>query len=810
MKCYLFTLVCFFCTPLFCQTITGNVTDESGKAVAYATVRLLKAKDSSLFKLTVTDTLGKYAFEKVPASAYFLTISEEGFNDKIIPTFSIVQNTKKSFPTVVLQKVSGSLANVTVTTITKKPAVQVLPDKMVFNVAGSITSSGDNVMELLQKLPGISVDQNGNLTLNGKSGVMVMINGRKTYLNGDQLKALLSSMSANNVDNVEITDIGSAKYEASSSAGIINININKPMKKGFNGELNAGYGQDKYPKPEAGISLNYRNSHFNVYGSYHYTHHINWHNLDFPTEFYDPANDKQLLFTSERIWTHKHPQQDHNFTAGIEYTIDKNNSLNLNVNGVFSSNHGYVIGNVVNKDPQKTVTSFYNWEEYDTGHYSNTTYTLSYQRTLDTSGSKISAEADYAYIPGFTNSIYNTYYYDSAGNLTGNIIQEQTLPTTISIKSFQMDYSHPIKKSKTTLEAGWKIDEVITKNQAEVSDYNSGHWKPNTHYSDDFSYTEKVLAGYFNYTKNFKKLSVVAGLRAEQTITNAQQLQIDSVNKRSYAQLFPSFSFSRPLNDKNTISLSYGRKIDRPDYNQLNPFHTFGDTTSYWTGNPYLKPQLSNNVELTYSYKGKLITSFLYMHVKDVQVVTLQVRPGNISAYGFDNLGTENHYELKQTFILSPLKWWSFNLFILGFYQQYKGIYLGSYVNNGFATANANISNQFKFKHGFSAELGGYYYTRFVYSVFTGYPWSSFYAGVQKSLFKGQGTIKLGAEDMFKTAKLHFDSWSNHSYHEGFIYPWYGVVQNIHLNFTWRFGNLNNNQAQHVSGIQKEVNRAGK
>src|SRR5699024_8903127 len=291
-------------STLFAQSnatgnIRGLVKDETGGPATYATVKLLKLSDSTLVKGALTNEKAAYSFEKIAFGDYFISISVLGKKKVFISSFSVNNENKKiTLPVATVTPSSKSLKSVQVTAT--KPFIQHKPGQTIVNVENSSVSAGNTVLEVLKKSPGIYVDQDGNITMNGKSGVNVMINGRPTHLSAKQLSAVLKGMPAASVSSISLMRQPPAKYSAEGTAGLINIELKKQVALGLNGSLNAGIGYGQYLKYNTGGSINYKNKKFSIYSNYNFNHQKNKIGMNFIRDFYAPdSKDIQTTLTQE-------------------------------------------------------------------------------------------------------------------------------------------------------------------------------------------------------------------------------------------------------------------------------------------------------------------------------------------------------------------------------------------------------------------------------------------------------------------------------------------------------------------------------
>lgn len=796
--------------------ITGSVIDNTNKLAEYATVTLLKASDSSLVKGAITDENGKYHFDHVANGKYITSASMLGMVKAYSQPFTW-RNSEKALevPELVLLQNAHLLKGVSITST--KPFIQREIDKTVVNVENSIVSAGSNAWEILQKSPGVTVDNSNNtIRLQGKTGVQIYVDGRPTYLSQDQLAALLKNMNSNTLKSIEIMTQPPAKYDAAGNAGIINIITKKGKEVGLNGSITAGIGHGKHFRENAGTNLNYRNGKINLYGNYDFYKGTWWNDNYITRNFYD-GTGKTLSTRTEQSSYHNSPSTSHNFKAGIDYYIDDKNTIGFMMNGAVnpSSDNRYNTTWFKNGDGSLENTSLTHSTEK--ANWTNYTYDVNYQGRYDSTGKELDIDVAYSKFDNtaldnyYTNAVYSdgTPLPDLPGSPNPNIRQGKT-PTMIDIKTAKIDYTLPLKQG-AKLSFGAKASFVTTDNNIQYFqlDNQSQQWLYDSA-TNHFKYTENINAAYINFNKEFKKgWGLQLGLRGEQTVSDGHQFTNDSTVKRNYFQLFPTVFINKKLDKNNTLNLSYARRIDRPDYQTLNPFRYYLDPYTYEEGNPYLQPQLTNSFNLSYAYKSLLIASLNYSNTHNVMAQVLKQDDSALITYQtMENLAKTKNIGLNVSLSIPVTSWWMSNNSINVFYNVFQGQFLGAYLNFGKAAYTANTTNSFTLGKGFTAELSGYYNSSMLWSIFAIRPQYSVSAGIQKTLLKDKATIKLNVNDIFHT---------QHSY-ASVKYQNLDVTANNHwdsqsvgLTFTWRFNKGDVKAVHHrQSAIEEEQNRIKK
>jgi outer membrane receptor protein involved in Fe transport len=796
-------------------TITGVVKDDAGQPQTYATVALLHASDSSLVKGAVTDESGRYVFTPEEAGRFMIVASVVGLIKGYSAPFDFERSASVQVPALVLTKNAQLLKSVNVTA--SKPFIQHEIDKTVVNVENSIVSAGNSAWEILQKSPGVSVDNSNNtIRLQGKTGVVVYMDGKPTYLSADQLANMLKNLNASDIQSVEIMTQPSAKYDAAGNAGVINIVTRKSRKVGFNGTLTAGYTQGRYGRENAGVNLNYRHNKINLYGSYNFTH-AKWWNKNYITRNFYEQGDKHYSTRTEQLGIRTSPSNFHNFKAGVDYYLDERNILSFMVNGSLNTftPSGQNTTWFMNGDGSAQSSSL--TRNNEVGKWTNYTYDLNYNRKFDSTGHELTIDVAYSRFDNSMQQHFHTDAYYPDGSplpdeeaMPNPNIRKGSLPSIIDIKTAKIDYTLPLKKDMK-LELGAKSSLVTSDNDVRYFQLDNARqqWDYDSA-TNHFKYTENINAAYVNFSKQFKKgWALQLGLRGEQTVSKGRQFTSDTAVDRNYLQLFPSVFLSKKLNKDHALNFSYSRRINRPNYQDLNPFRYYLDPYTYQEGNPFLQPELTHSLKLSYSYKSWFSTSLGYSRTRDVMSEVLkQDDSAKITFDTEDNLSRMQNVDWNTSLSIPVTKWWMSNTFVDVFYNLYQGKYLGGDLDFGSAAYTINSTNTFTLPKGFTLELSGWYRSQAQWSIFTVHPQGGLNFGVQKTLMHDKATLKLNVNDIFKTsygfAKVRYQNLDvtaeNH---------W--ISQSIGLTFSYRFNKGNVKPERHrQSAIEEEQSRIKK
>ncbi len=782
--------------------LTGNE-----KPVEAAAINLLNAKDSSLVKTTLSDRTGTYTINAIPEGKYLVRVDALGYQKYYSGGFEITA--KKSSYQLPVIKLTGSgqeLGGVVVTS--KRPMIEQKLDKTVVNVDASPTNAGLSAMDVLEKSPGISVDKDGNISLKGKGGVLILVDGKPTYLSATDLANLLKNMSSSNLDQIEIMTNPPAKYDAAGNSGVINIRTKKTKIQGLNGSVTIGGGMGKQPKTNNSFNLNYRNGKVNLFGNYSHNWNKNVRSLDLLRNFRDQQTDA-ILTTFRQHTDMNNNYQTHNFKAGMDYFATKKTTLGVVFTGFFNPGR-FTSHNVTNiLQPNGKLDSVTVADNNQKDKFNNLGANFNLRHTFDSTGRELTADLDYVTYNSGSSQMLNNIFYNNAGQkVRQDELIRGELPSKIHIYSGKVDYTHPLK-GNAKFEAGAKSSYVKTDNDAQYANPDgSGGWNVDRIRSNHFIYKENINAAYANLSKQLtKKWSAQLGVRLENTNAKGDQTTTGQTFDRHYTQLFPTAFIGFNPNDKNQLGLSYGRRIERPDYQDMNPFIFFLDKYTYQVGNPYLRPQFSNNIELNHTYGGFLTTSLSYSTTNDIIMDVLEQVDSIKTTYQTKgNIAKTRSFTASVSANMPVTKWWKIN-----FYAQANNSKFSGVLNNGYLEAKgtsfmANMSNQFEIKNGWNLELSGFYRGKTVEGTIVSRPMGMMSFAVSKQIMKKKGTIRLNIRDFLNLQ--YFSGYSRYQNVDLDIHNhWDNRVVNI--SFTYRFskGQAAGQQRRHGGGAGDEQNR---
>ncbi|MBN8667699.1 MAG: TonB-dependent receptor [Chitinophagales bacterium] len=799
-------------------SITGVIKDGGQKTLMSATIMLVKAKDSSAVKMTVADKEGNYLIEGIGAGDYMVMVTAVGHQKAFSAPFSISQDQGAlAVPLIELEPEVKSLLGVTV--VSRKPFIEQKIDRMVVNVEASVTNVGTSALEVLEKSPGITVDRDGNISLKGKAGVMVYIDGRPTYLSGADLANMLRNMSSNQLDQIEIMTNPPAKYDAAGNAGIINIKTKKTKQVGYSGSISASWMQQRYANPSSSLNFNYRKNKVNVFTNIGYNTWNNFNKLSIQRKFMDDQT-KEVVSNYDQVSRMRDDFRTLSAKLGMDYSITKKTTLGFVVNGYHNPGNFTNKSHVLISDPSRTLLSKTNAVTTNERTWKNFGANLNMRHVFDSTGTELTMDADYIGYDGSNDQRLINSYFDPFDNptfkpdtLLGN------LPQDIHIFSFKSDFSKPLKNG-AKFEAGIKTSFVKTDNNARYDNIYYQQAILDSGRSNHFIYDENVNAAYVNYSRPLgKKWTGQLGLRLENTqasghssgfvynTTQARFVPFDSTFDRDYTQLFPTLYLQYTASEKHSFVLNYGRRINRPDYSDLNPFILFLDRYTFEQGNPNLKPQFAHNIELSHTYKGAFTTTLNYTNTTDIITDVLEQNTAlNETVVKKSNIASLKQFGISVSGNIPVVKWWTMNVWLNVFNNLYKGEANGDPISIGYTTGRINVSNQFKFEKGWSAEISGFYTTPFVEGVFRIENFGQMNVGISKQVLKNKGTLRISGRDILYSNKIN--GLIKYSDIDASFQQVRGSRQ-VTIGFTYRFskGKASNSPRRNIGGADEEQNR---
>ena len=805
MGFFLISLMTVGSNNLLANTITGIVKDSIYQPVDVATVSLFRLPDSVFVKAELTNVDGSFEFVEIAAGEYYLNVSFLGFKDYHTSSFIVNNGDDVSpIPEIILRPDGLALAEVSVVAL--KPFIERKSDRLIVNVENSILAAGASGMEVLERAPGLIVNGD-NITIRGRAGVIFMIDGKVTPMSGQELANYLRAMPSNSIERIEIITNPSAKYDAAGNAGIIDIRLKKEANMGTNGTLTASYSQGVYPKTGVGLSLNRRSKDLNIFGGYNYSYREGFNELHLYRAFYEDGKRTGAYDQDNYMVI---PYHFHAVRAGADYTISPSTIIGVLANSsvnIFDKEGQNK--SLVENESQEVVSAFTTSSESD-DLWPSYAVNGNVKHTFPKGKQELTADIDFARYWNETDQSFTTHYYDLNGEeylpyylLTGD------LNGSLSIRSFKTDFAYPIR-DKAKMEAGLKTSYVQSDNDLafyDESDINNPVFDSTI--SNHFLYDERINAAYVNFHYNWTKLSLQAGLRVEQTIADGIQLINGQTFSRDYTNLFPSVFLNYNFSEKYAMGVNMSRRLDRPSYQQLNPFKYYLDPSTYREGNPYLNPQFTWAFEWNHTFYQRYSATLSF--ARTTQNITQVIAPvegeDRITVQTDKNLDEVDYISLSAGIPVSVAKWWDSQNSVSCYVSRYHGHYAETELNDGNVVLDVRTNNTFILGDDWSAELNFSYHTREIYAFMDLDPMWALGAGIQKQFFNKKSTLKVTFTDIFWTnLPSAFIQYTN--YEENFDV--YRDTRLATISYTHRFGDSQVAPSRRrAGGAEEEKQRAG-
>ena len=637
-------------------TISGLLVDSlTSKPINFATVALLVTGGTKSTAGTLTDEQGRYTFTGVRLGDYKLVLSFLGYETKTISGLSLTeQKPSVAVGTVKLSMTATRLKEVNVQAM--RPTITQEADRMVVSVEGTALAAGNTAFAVLARSPGVFIDAEGNIQLNGRSGVTVMLDGKLTYLLARDLRAMLESMSAENIKNIEIITNPSAKYDAEGTSGILNINLKKNTRQGINGSLYAGYTNNfqQYGYTYGG-SINHKRGKWNSFLNLDAARRVGGREATFTRIFYGPDRTTYFDQVATGNFTAEGPPS---VRLGTDYSITDRHSIGFMTN--YITNHAvsdFLTDTYIGFSPA-TPSQYINADNFTSNTFTSFTSNLHYTGKLDTLGTTFSTDLDYARINNRGEANFYNYFTNLTLNQQTRDFLYTNTPNGYTIYSAKVDFTRPLAPGHK-LEAGVKTSRVVSDNDFKFYVNNEG-LKLDPQRTNYFNYRESIYAAYLNWNgKLSKRFTLQAGLRAENTQSLGNSYTTGQVTGRNYLNFFPSLFLQQQVRENYEVSYSYSRRISRPNYGNLNPFRSYRDPYTYTEGNPYLRPQYTQAFNLNQTFKKVYTLSLYYNYNRDVMAEIPILDVANATTiYTTGNINDSYNVGLTAVAPLKLAKWW--------------------------------------------------------------------------------------------------------------------------------------------------------
>lgn len=713
MKSRMIYLLVFCLSQSALAQITGKVVTAAGEPVPFANVLLLKASDTAVLKTTFTDHAGSYLFPAPERGKYLLRVSSMGYESWESPLFEIAgPREQKELGTSLLKVVATQLGAVTVQA--SKPLYQQQADGIVVNVENSIMTKGSTVLALLERSPGVAFDyRNNSISLNGKSGVAVMLNGRLLRLPLDQVVSLLNGMSGNDVEKIALLTMPGASYDAEGSAGVINIITKRSHKPGRNGTLSLSGGYGKGEKGSSSIRLAGNTANTSLDGSYSFSHDRTYSDMFIDSDQDMPALGGQM---NVLVWdTSKVVRNTHDVSLGIERNIRPG----VKLGGSLSFNSSIASSVTTNRSRYLVLPDSllrYNGSVHSTNRWRNVMSSIYLDKEIR-EGEKINIDLDYL---GFRNSSPSAVQSiflnkdDAAAGADDPLFSPQQqgfANTTINVGVVKVDYAKPLNE-KFLLAVGLKGSYTRSSSTSGIQSLINHEWVDRTETFENVLMKEAIGAAYSTVTASLHPtVTVTLGLRYEYAYTHMiNPVTRTNTLERRQGVLFPEATISKKLGESASLQLSYSKRISRPAYNDLASYVIYSDPTAVYTGNPFLQSTITNNIKIGYNYKG--YTFSLLFSRDDHPIARYQLTEkaaGNLLYVSPQNLQYQNYITLQANLPWKVTEWWSMNYNLTGGLRQFKLDYTRKPLDKAYLAYILSATESFTLPKNYAIELSGWY-----------------------------------------------------------------------------------------------------
>ena len=780
------------------SAIQGVVFNTENKPAIYSTAVLMN-KDSVFMSGSLIGEDGIFRFEKLNEGEYHIMIRNIEFQTYISELITVSDNKTIDIGSIQLKVSRNNLEEVVITG--EKALVEIHSDKMVYNVSASVNATGNNALELLSKSPGIRVDMDNNIILQGKTGVQIYINGRPSRISGSDLANMLEGMQSENIESIEIISNPSAKYDAEGTGGVINIIMKKSLATGFNGNITGSYSKGIKPRTNVGTSVNYNGEKIKFFSSLN----LSDNNYTFNRNEVMLRENYSLDMLSLRP-THK---KGINFAGGMDYKINREHTLSLDArvlidNRISPQTSNTIIEDINEIDPSEILIA----ETMDEGGSENYNANLHYS-FIPNKSSEFSADISFGIYSNTNDTQQPNWYYELDSTFLRSIESQYNANTDIDLFSAQVDYVR--RFGKASISTGGKYSYINTNNTLLFYDVENDSSQLNTERSNNFTYLEKVAAAYLIISWSpTEKISMNAGLRVENTSSLGELISAnpgpDDIVPRNYNSLFPNVSISYDDKKNHALSLSYSRRINRPNYQNLNPFVSKLSELSAWKGNPFLEPNYITNYQLSYSLKRKLVISNTYSITKNYFARLFEPDGEKGTVISPRNMDQAIVNGLSVSYPLSVSKWWEFSSFLLYNYEDYKGELGGNIITMEKHILEYRMQNNIKLPLKFSMELSFYATSPHVWrgaTTIDGY--YRFDLGLKRVFFNDKLLVQASAWDIFETGTTYHYS----SDYGGLIIDGDAFFdgRRLSINASYKFGNQDIKKRKGKSSLDDELKR---
>lgn len=725
-------------------SVAGQVQSENGDPVPFATI-LFMASDTASTALAekIADANGHFKVTLPAQSKYWLKTSQASYQ----PSASWIHPDSSGFH-ITLGKKSSDLATVTVES--KVPLITRKIDRVVMNVEGNALTAGKSSAEIMEMAPGLFVDRNGGISINGNAATRIMVNGNMLQLSGADLTAYLNNLRASDIKSIEIIAHPSAAYDAEGSGGIINIVLKKGRSAGLSGSVNAGYSQGRYAGNDQGLQLNYHQDKITLSGGYSRYQQRRFNDI---TQLRDFPEDGTYHATNNIV----NHYNGNGIRLGGTYDINDKQFIGLEYNGSFSKS-GSNTHSISQIEYPNTAGNNYSSEGEFINHYARNmnNITFNYHLDTDTSGSKFEVKADYTQTNNNSTNLSESQDLDADNMPLRDSTFRFAMPNKAKILTADVKYLQ-VLSPKTKFHVGAKYTGTQIDNFNRFYSIINADWKENPQKKYTYHYDEHIVAGFMSLDTKFIGTEFQLGLRGEYTDTKGEliSLQNEKIDNQ-YFNLFPNIFVKRNLNESgdNYLNASYNRRIERPYYNDLNPFVSYLDNYTIESGNPFLRPQFSNNFEIGLTLKNKYNLTLGYSRDKDVISEITHADPDtSIIEITTGNAGYTKRYVATLSLPIAVTKWWKTNNTLQ---YRYDEIHSPNFTIKK-PIYYLQTAQDFTISKTWSANLNAFYLSNVIEgNIFVSHV-SKVDVGIQKKLMDGRLQVRAGITDIFRGRNITAD-----------------------------------------------------
>jgi iron complex outermembrane receptor protein len=784
--------------------IQGSVYVADEFPAEAATVLLLLRSDSSIVRSAITDKAGRYEMRNIKSGTYYIKVNKLSCAIYNSPDVQITTPKIYTAEPIILKSLDNQLKGIIVNE--KKQFIEIRPDKTILNISDNSLATGHSALEILSTAPGVRLSSNDEILFKAGQKALVIVNGKTTHLTGQDLSGLLQNMQSSEIEKIELIANPSSRFDAGGAGGVINIILKKHKSLGANASVSAGAGYGNYYKSNAGINFNYRGKAVNFFGNTTFV------NNKTDRGFLINRNVNYLGQTTNFDVDYKSKQTGpaSNFRVGADFFIDSLQTIGFAINGFFN-HYNFDKTNTTNiGKPGGPIDSALNTVADLNRHIGFANYNINYSGAIGTSGTTISADADHSEYRrrSFEKITPNPFYNFTAKTIPQTSNLSNVSPAKISITSFKADLMYPFSKS-AKLEAGLKYSTIKSDNVQDFKQLLNTQYQTIPFLTDHFLYNESFKKGYLNYIKKSKVLSYSVGATIENTDYAANLVKVNNVVKRNFTKVFPYGQIDFKPNRNNLYSLGFTSRLDRPTYEELNPFIAYQDRYNFTAGNPYLLPDYFKSVQFTHTYKSKYVTNVYASLVTDAYNFSFfsQNDTTKVNTATKKNLGRIYTYGVQFIAPVHITSFWNATLDADAEFLRYTTYQVNGTLNRHTTDILIKTTHAFTLPGNFTADISISYETPAFWGIMQLKENFFVNGGIGTTLFKKAGSLRLNIDDFFDTRRSRFSTTFANLDLTGYQKA---ETRIFRLNFTYRFGKSTVKSARRrTSGNDEEQKRLG-